>query len=170
MMDGSRWRLALEMTFVLGTAFILKEWFFPFIIWSWFQTTDLAATLLEWTSIMSGVISYFIYVGLGSSAKYGYGLRPQESFFIFLAFHFPLWLGFLSYGGQPIPFFPFLAAGWYSLTTEWLHLFTSASLLHHPAMTVLLSFFLFSFGHLIQVTEQRRRIPMKTRKVLDRNE
>lgn len=170
-MDGKRWRLGVEMTFVLSTAFILKEWFFPFIIWSWFQTTDLASTLLEWTAIMSGIVSWFIYLGLGSSAKYGYGLRFRDSFFVFLTLHLPLWMGFISYGDQPIPILHLFSNGWYSLTTEWLHLFLSSSLIDHPAIPWLLSFSLFALGHLIQITEKRMlNRSEEKRKVVGRNE
>lgn len=170
-MDGARWRLGIEMTFVLSAAFILKEWFFPFIIWFWFQTTDLASTLLEWTAIMCGVVSWFIYLGLGSSAKYGYKLRLRDSFFVFLTFHLPLWIGFISYGDQPIPILHLFANGWYRLTTEWLHLFFSTPLIDHPTIPWLLSFSLFIVGHLIQITEKRMpKISKEKRKALDGNE
>lgn len=172
MMGGARWGLGIEMIFTLGSAFVLKEWIFPFIIWQWFFPSDLAATLLEWTVIMTGVICCFIYLGLGSSSRYAYGLRYSESFFVLLVVHLPLGLGLLPlFKDQPIPILEFLAAGWQSLTMEWLKLLTSSPLLDSPVIAWLFCTLLFALGRLVQVKETNvTESPRKKRKISSRYE
>jgi hypothetical protein len=94
-MDLRLWRLGIEMLFVLSAIIVLKIWVFPFFISIWFPTDDLAAMLQQWTAIMVGIITCFIYLGLGSSAKHVYQLSKREAAAVFFAVHLPgvLWAG-----------------------------------------------------------------------------
>ena len=125
MMGGAQVGTGNRDDFSLGSAFVLKEWIFPFIIWQWFFPSDLAATLFGMDGDYDRGNLLLYLLGLGSSSRYAYGLRYSESFFVLLVVHLPLGLGLLPlFKDQPIPILEFLAAGWQSLTMEWLKLLT----------------------------------------------
>jgi hypothetical protein len=58
-----RWgRFGFEVAFVLSMMILLKEWIFPFFISIWFPTNELSAWMYDWTVIMVGIITFFIYL------------------------------------------------------------------------------------------------------------
>ncbi|EGK13947.1 hypothetical protein HMPREF9374_0480 [Desmospora sp. 8437] len=91
-MKGRAGALAVEMVFVLASVIWLKEWVFPFFISQWFPQADTASQMLEWILLVIGVITCFIYVGLGSSAWNHHGLKAGPSLGVFLVIHLPLLL------------------------------------------------------------------------------
>ncbi|OYD09709.1 hypothetical protein [Paludifilum halophilum] len=149
-MRENRWGLATEMIFVLTVITVLKEWIFPFYIWRFFPSGDLAALMLEWMMILVSVMTCFIYLGLGSTAKHIYGLRRREGWMVFAAVHIPLFLtGF-------IPFLPSsVFAIWYGLVGDGVQLFTQTSWLIHPGTIILLLCVLFLTGRGLKVVEEK---------------
>lgn len=91
-MDGRIWRFTLEFFFVLICIFILKIWVFPFFISIWFPISDLTELLHEWTLLMVGVITLFVYIGLGSTAKWNFHLSWKEASLLFFLYHLPLFI------------------------------------------------------------------------------
>lgn len=142
-MDLRLWRLGIEMLFVLSAIIVLKIWVFPFFISIWFPTDDLAAMLQEWTVIMVGIITCFIYLGLGSSAKHVYQLSKREAAAVFLAVHLPvLWPGKLY-------------ETWVDLFGDLVRLFLS-QFTFYGAYFLLASFGLFLLGRGIRVRDQEQ--------------
>lgn len=143
-MDLRLWRLGIEMLFVLSAIIVLKIWVFPFFISIWFPTDDLAAMLQEWTAIMVGIITCFIYLGLGSSAKHVYQLSKREAAAVFLAVHLPgiLWPKEL-YGA------------WVGLLEDLVRLFLSQSAFYGIDFLII-CFGLFLLGRGIRVRDEEQ--------------
>lgn len=139
-------RMWMETTFVVTMIMLLKSWIFPFFIYIWFPTNDLSSLMLEWTVLMVGMITCFIYLGLGSSAKYVHQLSIMESFFLFLLIHVPLFLlGF---------------SGWSEIHLVWQNLIGDLFALFAPEQMIseIQLFFIyllfFLMGRIIQVKDQ----------------
>ncbi|SEN28339.1 hypothetical protein [Lihuaxuella thermophila] len=143
-MDLRWWRLGMEMLFVLSAIIVLKIWVFPFFISIWFPADDLAAMLQEWTVIMVGIITCFIYLGLGSSAKHVYQLSKREAAAVFLTVHFPvvLWAGELY-------------ETWVGLIKDLVQLFLSPSSLY-GIYFLTACFALFLLGRGIRVKDEQQ--------------
>ncbi len=126
-MKGRAGAMAVEMVFVLASVILLKEWVFPFFISQWFPQADTASQMLEWILLVIGVITCFIYIGLGSSAWNHHGLKVGPSLAVFLAVHFPLLLPALS----TVPGIVFTDV-WSGLIGDGLRLFNPARWTFHP--------------------------------------
>lgn len=151
-MKGRAGAMAVEMVFVLASVILLKEWVFPFFISQWFPQADTASQMLEWILLVIGVITCFIYIGLGSSAWNHHGLKVGPSLAVFLAVHFPLLLPALSI----VPGIVFTDV-WSGLIGDGLRLFNPARWTFHPVTLGGLTCLLFLLGRRIRVTEGESR-------------
>lgn len=91
-MGGRIWRFSLEFFFVLICIFILRIWVFPFFISIWFPVSQMTELLHEWTLLMVGIITLFVYIGLGSTAKWSFHLNWKVASFLFCFYHLPLFV------------------------------------------------------------------------------
>lgn len=158
MMRGRIGGLATEMLFVLSAVGCLKEWVFPFFIWQWFPSADTASQMLEWVFIVVGVMTLFIYIALGSSAKNSYGLTTVSSLGVYLAIHLPLLL-VAPTGGNPSAalWWQKLSVSWWGLIGEGVELFVPARWMFHPYTIFLLAGGLFLLGRWVRVVDEENR-------------
>lgn len=139
-------RFWLECSFVLLTILTLKIWVFPFFITLWYPTDDLSAQMMEWTVIMVGVVTLFLYLGLGSISKHVYHFGSHEASCLLAVLHLPL-------------FFPL--AGIFS--DEWNHLLNdlmslfSIDLLEFPGSQVWICWTLFLLGRKIALSNKKQK-------------
>ncbi|TCS93380.1 hypothetical protein [Hazenella coriacea] len=145
------WRWWIEATFVLISITLLKIWVFPFFISIWFPTNDLSSLMLEWTLIMVGIITCFIYIGLGSSAKFSHRLSLSEAIICFFIIHIPLllpeWAGMLE-----------IKTGWKNMIGDLFALFFPKQSLPLGLMfSIYFSLFLFGRGIQVQETYDQER-------------
>ncbi|MFD1395024.1 hypothetical protein ACFQ49_00420 [Kroppenstedtia eburnea] len=152
-MKGRAGALAVEMVFVLASVIWLKEWVFPFFISQWFPQADTASQMLEWILLVIGVITCFIYVGLGSSAWNHHGLKAGPSLGVFLVIHLPL---LLPVALSAVPGTAFTDA-WSGLIGDGLRLFNPARWTFHPVTLGVITCLLFLLGRRIRVTEREPR-------------
>lgn len=139
----------IELIFVISFLLVLKRWVFPFFISIWFGGGGISSTLYDWTMIIVGIISLFIYFGLGSTARYTYQLRLWGSVGIFLLMHLLLFIPGVSLFGE-------LRESWYGLVKDMLSLFLPK--LSIPALTMFpLYFACFLLGRMVYVTEQEAK-------------
>ncbi|MFD1426088.1 hypothetical protein JOD24_002895 [Kroppenstedtia sanguinis] len=150
-MKGRAGALAVEMIFVLVSVILLKEWVFPFFISQWFPQADIASQMLEWILLVIGVITCFIYVGLGSSAWNHHGLKAGSSLGVFLMIHLPLLVPIV---GSEVPGMAFTDA-WSGLIGDGLRLFHPARWTFHPVTLGGIACLLFLLGRKIRVTERK---------------
>jgi hypothetical protein len=85
-------RIGAEIFLIVAVVISLKRWFFPFLISLWFHDSLIAEMITEWTVLIVGAFTFFIYLGLGSSAKHVHHFNMLKSIFGFAIFHFPLLL------------------------------------------------------------------------------
>jgi hypothetical protein len=139
-----RWgRFSLEVAFVISMLIILKGWVFPFFISIWFPTNELSAWMYDWTVIIVGIITCFIYCGFGSSARYHYQFSLLEGILLFLCLHL-----FLLFG-----MFGEFSRQWSHLLGDLLALFVPAS--HVEGWQFLLIYLLFFLvGKRVQIDEK----------------
>lgn len=132
---------ALEASFVISTLLLLKLWVFPFFIHLWFQGVE---PIPEWTMLIFAVVSCVIYIGLGSSAKYIYGLPWIGALFGVIALHVPLF------------FSKEALAVWQGLLFDGLSLFLPKQTLSSLLLSsIYLGFFLLGRGVFVKEKEQR---------------
>ncbi|PTX59918.1 hypothetical protein C8P63_11063 [Melghirimyces profundicolus] len=155
-MRGRAARLAMEMGFVLASVAALKEWVFPFFIWQWFPAADTASAMLEWILIVVGVITCFLYLGLGSSSKYIYGLAPVSSLGVFLAVHLPLLLPLLLRENSHAWWWHRIPAAWGALIGDGVELFTPDRWEMDPLSVSAFSCLLFLMGRWVKVEGEER--------------
>lgn len=148
-------RFWLESAFVIINLILLKVWVFPFFISIWFPTNDLASMMLEWTVIMVGIVTLFLYFSLGSIAKHIYHFRSNEASLLLAILHLPL-------------FFPVLGVisdEWNRLLTDLFSLF-SLDLLEWPSSQIWICWGLFLLGRRVVLVDQkeqkRKRLQMKS--------
>lgn len=149
-MRGRTGALAVEMVFVLASVMMLKEWVFPFFIAQWFPVADTASQMLEWILIVVGVITCFIYMGLGSSARNHHGLGAASSLAVFSAIHLPLLLPDVL---SALPWTG-LSDAWWGLIGDGLRLFTPDRWTFHPFTLGMMACMLFLFGRRVKVVER----------------
>lgn len=158
-MDVRIIRFTIEFYFVIICLYILKTWVFPFLISIWFPVSELSEMLSEWTLLMVGVISVFIYLGLGSAAKWSYGLSWKESSILFFLYHLPLFL-------IPVPQVRMIAEDWTQLLGELFILF-GWDFGGYEALIMVLMFFVFLVGRIIRLRDREdliSGIEMKNKK------
>lgn len=155
-MRGSRRGLIAEMIFVLASVMMLKEWVFPFFVWRLFPTGDLAAQMLEWMMIMVGVITCFIYLGLGSSSKYFLHLSGKEGVYVFCLVHLPFplieWSGLNAVPG--LVWLDSVGQSWSGLIGDGMKLFIPMSWAHSAGWLTLFTLFLFIVGRRLKVEDE----------------
>jgi hypothetical protein len=84
-----RWgRFSVEVAFVISMITVLKGWVFPFFISIWFPTNELSSRMYDWTAIVVGMITCFIYFSFGSVTKYEYHFSWLEGILFFSFLHF----------------------------------------------------------------------------------
>lgn len=132
-MNPSLIRWSGEYLFVLTALMLLKNVFFPFVLWWWFTAGDMAATLTEATSLIFSVIAIMVLLGMGSISRYRFGLSPVQMV--------------AAYGAMNVPFVLF----WYMpLTRSWADWWWSVSgdgiQLWFPAIAYDKGLLLFSLG------------------------
>jgi hypothetical protein len=139
-----RWgRFSLEVAFVLSMMVIFKGWVFPFFISIWFPTHELSSWMYDWTVIIVGIITCFIYFGFGSSAKYHYQFSLLEGVILFLCLH--LFMLFEIFG---------------AFSRQWSHLLGDLIALFFPAspmeewQLLFIYFFFFLIGQRVQIHEK----------------
>ncbi|MFC4078075.1 hypothetical protein [Salinithrix halophila] len=158
-MNENERAMAVEAGFVIGAVIALKEWIFPFFIWRFFPTGDLAALMLEWMMIMVSVITCVIYLGLGSSARHLHGLSLNRSVFLFLSSHLPLIL-LCSPISRQIPFLSPVheaAKDWGGLIGDGLQLFHPLLEWDLPLLPGGMALVLFLTGRFVQVVDESQR-------------
>lgn len=153
------WRWAIEACFVLVSITLLKIWVFPFFISIWFPTNDLSSLMLEWTLIMVGIITCFIYIGLGSSAKFSHHLSLSEAIICFIIIHSPLFFADLLE----------IKTWWENMIGDLLALFFPKQSLS-MGLLFFIYFSLFLLGRGVQVKESRDHQENSMMKVSQKNE
>jgi hypothetical protein len=129
-----------EITFVIAILLLTKYGIFPFLFG---QLTDGEETwrLLVWSQIVFGLLSCFVYFGLGSISRQVYTLTRREAIGCYLLLHLPLFLPF-------------------SLASDWKRLLTDAWALFLPhaslkmGLVILIYLLLFMGGRCCQMVEQ----------------
>ncbi|SFS94637.1 hypothetical protein [Marininema halotolerans] len=155
-MKGSRRGLSVEIGFVLAMVLILKEWVFPYFIWRFFPTGDMAAKMGEWMVIIVGVILCVIYLGLGSTSRQIYQLSLTQALQVFALIHLPLWL----IGGLPLTLMKPLTwiqeAGkaWSRLIGDGLRLFDPSLSIDLMFLSAWVALCLFLCGRNLRVSEE----------------
>jgi hypothetical protein len=138
-------RLGVETGIVIAVLIGLKVWFFPLIIALWFPGSPLAERLTEWTVIMVGIITLFIYLGLGSTSKYVYRFSTIQAALGFAVWHFPI----LS---AELPLFHTYYMCWKNLLGDFLSLFFPSHFFSsYEVLIIYLTLYLL--GRKIRVTE-----------------
>ncbi|WP_044640224.1 hypothetical protein [Risungbinella massiliensis] len=140
-------RFWLECSLVLASLISLKTWVFPFFISIWFPTNDLASLMMEWTVIMTGIVTLFLYFSLGSVAKQVYRFRSNEASLVLAVLHLPL-------------FFPLLGVfsdEWQRLLTDLFSLF-SFNLLDWPGSQIWICWSAFLLGRKIKIMEKEKNV------------
>jgi hypothetical protein len=147
-------RLGCEAIFVLKAIIILKSWIFPFFISIWFPIDDLSSQMIHWTVLMVGVVTCFLYLGLGSLSKFGYHFTSRDALFFFTFFHLPFFL--------PISFMKEAKETWLSLFGDFLSLFF-AQVPFSVSQNGIFFFYLLLFflGRKVQVMEEESEIVEK---------
>ncbi|MBA4543152.1 MULTISPECIES: hypothetical protein [Thermoactinomyces] len=138
-------RIGAEIFLTVAVVISLKQWFFPFLISLWFHDSLIADMVTEWTVLIVGAFTFFIYLGLGSSAKHVHHLPMRQSILGFVIFHLPLLL-------ENAPLVQSFCRDWKNLLGDLLvlffpwHFFSSLEIF----MVYLL---LFLFGRVIKITD-----------------
>ncbi|MBA4496056.1 hypothetical protein ACFO25_16655 [Paenactinomyces guangxiensis] len=146
-MDLRYWRLGLETLFVISVIIILKMWVFPFFISIWFPTDDLSALMQEWTVLIVGMITCFVYLGLGSSAKHVYQFSAIRAAALFFIIHLQ-WL-------LPVFFlFNDIITVWLRLIGDFVSLFSPGQSFSYPYF-VIVYLGLFLLGRGIRVKDEK---------------
>ncbi|SDW59424.1 hypothetical protein SAMN05444487_104218 [Marininema mesophilum] len=154
-MKGSRRGLAIEIGFVLTTVIVLKEWVFPYFIWRFFPTGDMAARMGEWMMIIVGVITCIIYLGLGSTSRQLYRLSVIEAIQVFALIHLPLLIvGWLNLPTTQL--FTLIQGGgeaWSRLIGDGIRLFEPSLSLNLMLLSEWIALILFLCGRNLRVLE-----------------
>ncbi|SFJ58646.1 hypothetical protein [Thermoflavimicrobium dichotomicum] len=140
--------LGIEAFFVLMAMILLKIWIFPFFISIWFPTGDLSSQMFTWTMLIMAVMTCFIYLGLGSQAKYLYRLSHSEAIFFFLLFHLLFYL--------PNPYLESVQIHWLRLGGDLIFLFSLQPVPFSLQWVVFFYLLFFQIGRSIQVLENQK--------------
>ncbi|MCS1350997.1 hypothetical protein [Mechercharimyces sp. CAU 1602] len=161
-MYGNAKSYIIEMGIVIVLILLISQWFIPFLIWLWFSSSDFAATMLEWFTLVTGVCTYLIYLGLGSSAKQLYRLSTGQALFLFCSFHFPVLL-------PNITPFSFFSDAWCTLIGEWPKLFYPHISTTEPPLAFLIASLLFLSGRTFKLKEEDTAKPHQRKKIQQQN-
>ncbi|RAL22614.1 hypothetical protein [Thermoflavimicrobium daqui] len=140
---------ACEAFLVLMMIIVLKIWVFPFFISIWYPTDDVSSQMMMWTVLIISVITCFIYLGLGSSAKYTYGFSFLKAVCLFIIFHLPLFI--------PLAFLEKMKIDWLRLFGDFLFLFSVGDFIAFSLEWMILVYFLFFLaGRKVEVRDQKK--------------
>lgn len=96
-------RFAGEGSILVLVLLLFKTQIFPFFIQLWYPTGEHMDKMRDLIFLIVGIITIFIYIGLGSCSRNDFQLSWTTSILVFLLWHFPLLfsdgLGF-AYGWQ----------------------------------------------------------------------
>lgn len=163
-MKGRVGPLMAEMAFVLIAVAFLKEWLFPLIIRQWFTDVELVSAQLERTAILTGSVTALIYAGLGSTAKYGYGLSYIQSLGAFATVHAPVLIGWIP-ASEPLPIIGSIELVWEGLLGDALGLFRLVEPDLLPGTALLLALLLYTAGRGVRIEDRKQQGERDNRRV-----
>lgn len=144
----ARW--CCEYAFVFTSLAVLKNVFFPFMLWLWFVPGDLTAALQEATFLIFSVISIILLLSLGSISRHRYGLAIWH---VTLA-TFLLNVPFIVLGMFPAT--QVWAEGWWSVIGDGIELWVPAFSSVKGWLLLPISLFLVLVGRRFYVRDEKQ--------------